>query len=209
MISDDSIAELVQRANEGDSTAWNQLVDRYLPLVMSVMRSYRLGDKDCEDVCQTVWLRLVENLGRIREPRAIPAWIVRTTKNEALRVSRQRLKSVPVDVAEGSLLDRVPDAAELDLHLLQAERDQAIRDGLAMLSHQQRQLLLLLVADPPVPYESIGQQLGMAVGSIGPTRARCLEKLRSTPALQALLAAEHGHHDRGGARHVAATVGAK
>ena len=76
-----------------------------------------MTEKDGEDVSQTVWLRLVENLDRIREPMALPAWIVRTTKNEALRVHRLRAKAVPVDPIENSPLDAVPDTVELDVEL--------------------------------------------------------------------------------------------
>ena len=208
MTESESITELVQRALAGRQSAWDAIVDRYIPLVMSVVRTYRLTEKDGEDVSQTVWLRLVENLGRIREPRALPAWIVRTTKNEALRVHRQRARSVPVDPVEGSSLDAVPDTTEVDVDLLRCERDQALREGLADLTSQQRGLLLLLVADPPRTYESISRELGMPIGSIGPTRARVLDKLRATPAIQALFAAERGVPVGGGARDVPATVGA-
>ena len=208
MSQTESITDLVHRATDGDQAAWNRIVDRYLPLVMSVVRTYRMTEKDGEDVSQTVWLRLVENLDRIREPMALPAWIVRTTKNEALRVHRLRAKAVPVDPIENSPLDAVPDTVELDVELLRMERNQAVRDGLAELTGDQRGLLLLLVADPPLTYEAIGRQLGMPVGSIGPTRARYLDKLRATPSIRALLAAEHGLPEQGGARHDSLSVGA-
>ncbi len=208
MSQTESITDLVHRATDGDQAAWNRIVDRYLPLVMSVVRTYRMTEKDGEDVSQTVWLRLVENLDRIREPMALPAWIVRTTKNEALRVHRLRAKAVPVDPIENSPLDAVPDTVELDVELLRMERNQAVRDGLAELTGDQRGLLLLLVADPPLTYEAIGRQLGMPVGSIGPTRARYLDKLRATPSIRALLAAERGLPEQGGARHDSLSVGA-
>ena len=202
------ITELVARAVGGDQDAWNAIVDRYLPLVMSVVRSYRMTEKDGEDVSQTVWLRLVENLGRIRDPQALPAWIVRTTKNESLRVLRLRARAVPVDPVDGQTLDTLPDPGEIDLELLRCERAQALRDGLAELTEDQRELLLLLVADPPLSYEAISRQLGMPVGSIGPTRARCLAKLRSTTAVKALFSAEIPAQRTGGGHHVPTTVGA-
>ena len=202
------ITELVASAIRGDQEAWNSIVDRYLPLVMSVVRSCRMTEKDGEDVSQTVWLRLVENLDRIRDPQALPAWIVRTTKNESLRVLRQRSRAVPVDPVEGRALDSVPDPDEIDLELLRCERAQALRDGLAELTADHQELLLLLVADPPLSYEAIGRQLGMPVGSIGPTRARCLAKLRSTSAVKALYPAEIGAQRTGGDHHVPTTVGA-
>lgn len=180
------VTELVTAAAAGDQGAWNDLVDRYLPLVVSVIRRYRMNERDGEDVSQTVWLRLVEHLGTLREPRALPSWIVTTTKNEALRVLRARQASIPVDPQADGTLER-PAAGEIDLDLLSTERRQAVRDGLAELTATQRELLLLLVADPPVGYEEIGRRLDMPVGSIGPTRARCLRKLRESAALRAFL----------------------
>ncbi|SDO36947.1 RNA polymerase sigma factor, sigma-70 family [Nakamurella panacisegetis] len=181
------ITDLVVRGARGDQEAWNSIVDRYLPLVTSVIRRCRVTEEDREDVSQTVWLRLVENLGRIRDPQALPAWIIRTTRNEALRVLRQRARAVPVDPIDGPDLDARPDPDEIDREILRQERAQALRDGLAELSVGQRNLLLLLVADPPLSYETISRRVGMPVGSIGPTRARYLAKLRSTPAVRALV----------------------
>ncbi|GAA1999347.1 sigma-70 family RNA polymerase sigma factor [Nakamurella flavida] len=181
------VTELVVAAAAGDARAWNDLVERYLPLVISVLRRYRMSDRDAEDVSQTVWLRLVEHLGSLREPRALPSWIVTTTKNEALRVLRARRLGIPVDPQTDAALER-PTTDEVDQDLLTAERRQVVRDGLAELSATQRELLLLLVADPPIGYEEIGRRLGMPVGSIGPTRARCLRKLRETTALRSFLA---------------------
>jgi RNA polymerase sigma factor (sigma-70 family) len=203
-----SITELVERAIRGEQAAWNGIVDRYLPLVMSVVRSHRMTEKDGEDVSQTVWLRLVENLERIRDPKALPAWIVRTTKNESLRVLRLRARAVPVDPVEGRSFETTSETTEIDLELLRTERNQALREGLADLSSEQRGLLLLLVSDPPVSYETISRRLGIPVGSIGPTRARCLAKLRATPAVRAMFANEIGVQRTGGDHHVPTTVGA-
>jgi RNA polymerase sigma factor (sigma-70 family) len=197
-----AVTELVVAAARGDQQAWDGLVDRYMPLVVSVVRKYRLRDKDAEDVSQTVWLRLVEHIDTIREPRALPGWIVVTTRNEALRVLRGRSLAVPVDFGDlhaHGQLDIDMDSLELDDGLLRAERRAAILDGLAELPPYQRRLLLLLVADPPVSYEEISLQTGMPVGSIGPTRARCLAKLRATAPLRALLDAECSNL-RGGGR---------
>ncbi|WP_328841729.1 RNA polymerase sigma factor [Nakamurella leprariae] len=184
----EDVSELVTAANAGDRNAWNQLVERYLPLVYSVIRRFRLSDRDAEDVNQTVWLRLVEHLPDLREPRAVPGWIVTTTRNEALRVLRVHGRSTPVDLAAPDALPLRADLPDSDDALLADERQRALRDGLAELSPQHRELLLLLVADPPVPYEEISRRLGMPVGSIGPTRARCLKKLRETEAMRRYLA---------------------
>lgn len=198
---------LVEAAARGDQDGWDEIVQRYLPLVYSVIRRYRLSPKDAEDVSQTVWLRLVEHLDSIREPRALPMWIATTTRNEALRLVSAHRRTTPVDPLGASTLDVEADVAELDEDLLRAERQQAMRAGLAALSPRHRELLLLLVADPPLSYEQIGARLGMPVGSIGPTRARCLARLRETPAMQSFLANGRDSDRTGGERHDLSTVG--
>ncbi len=185
MIHAVDVSDLVTAADRGDQEAWNGLVERYMPLVFSVVRRYRLSDKDAEDVSQTVWLRLVEHLNAIKEPRALPAWISTTTRNEALAALRARRRTLPVDL-ESSWFQVMVDEPPVDEGVLRVERAQALRDGLNELSAEQRTLLLLLVSDPPSSYEDISRQLGMPIGSIGPTRARCLKKLRATPSMQAL-----------------------
>lgn len=206
MVDTTAVASLVEAASRGDEGAWNELVQRYAPLVMSVIRRYRLRDKDAEDVSQTVWLRLVEHLGSIREPRALPMWIITTTRNECLRTLRADQHTRPFDPIGGIETLDLADPAELDEELLRAERHQALRDGLRELPEQQRALLLLLVADPPISYAEISRRLGMPIGSIGPTRARCLDKLRATPAVLAYLDGTTWE-DTGGDRHDVAALG--
>ena len=131
-----------------------------------------------------VWLRLAENLNAIREPRALPGWISTTTRHEALAVIKTARRSSSVDPG-GSWMSAMPtEPAEVDEDLLRAERRQALREGLAELKPEQRQLLLLLASDPPISYEDVSRRLGMPIGSIGPTRARYLKKLRETSAVR-------------------------
>jgi RNA polymerase sigma factor (sigma-70 family) len=177
---------LVSRAREGDQDAWNAIVERYLPLVCGVARRHRLSEADGDDVCQTVWLRLVEQLDKIREPAAMPGWLATTTRNECLRLIAARKRMTPVDPAESGTLAGVTDDVAGD-DLVVAEERQALREGLAALPADRRELLLILLADPPVPYADISERLGIPVGSIGPTRARALEQLRNTSALRALI----------------------
>jgi RNA polymerase sigma factor (sigma-70 family) len=185
MIQAVDVSDLVAAAAGGDRGAWDGLVERYMPLVLSVVRRYRLNDKDAEDVSQTVWLRLVEHLDKIREPRALPGWISTTTRHEALAVIKAGRRTEPVDL-ESFLQYVVVDGPLIEDDLLRIERAQALRDGLDELSPDQRRLLLLLVSDPPTSYQDISKHLGMPVGSIGPTRARCLRRLRATPSVQSL-----------------------
>lgn len=195
--ADTDVAELVAAAARGEQAGWNGLVDRYLPLVRSVTRAYRLNERDAEDVGQTVWLRLVEHLSDIREPLALPKWIMTTARHESLRVIGSTRRAVALDPLPEprSTGERV----DVDDELLRAERQQALRDGLAELPPAQRELLVLLVADPPVSYREISERLGMPVGSIGPTRARCLARLRATGAMRAFLQDDSPDH-RGGGR---------
>lgn len=207
MIGTRTNTDLVEAAARGEQDGWDEIVARYLPLVFSVIRRYRLSAKDAEDVSQTVWLRLVEHLDAIREPRALPMWIATTTRNEALRLVSAHRRTTPVDPLVTTVLDGDAGAEELDEQLLRTERQQALRAGLAELAPQHRELLLLLVADPPLSYEAISERLGMPVGSIGPTRARCLARLRGTSAVQVFMAGDRDRNTTGGERHDFSTVG--
>ncbi len=179
-----SVSELVAAALGGDHSSWNRLVDRYTPLVLAIVRRHRLQGSDAEDVVQTVWLRLVEHLGAIRQPRALPGWIVTTTRNECLHVIRGRrlVPSADLDTRE-----RPDDTAGPEGDLLEGERHEALLIALAELPERQRGLLLLLIEDPPLHYEEIARRLAMPIGSIGPTRARALTRIRAHQAVQALL----------------------
>ncbi|TWG95378.1 RNA polymerase sigma factor (sigma-70 family) [Nocardioides sp. J9] len=182
------LSTLVPAAREGDQHAWDTIVDRFLPLVGAIVRGHRLSEADGDDVSQTVWLRLVEHLGDLREPDALPGWIRTTTRNECLRLLAARGRTRPVDpqddVAGGGLDAVEDDRAEVDL--LAAERRQLLREALEELPAARRELLLLLLEDPPVGYEEISRRLGIPIGSIGPTRARALDQLRRTRALRGL-----------------------
>jgi RNA polymerase sigma factor (sigma-70 family) len=181
----------VAAAVRGDEDAWAALVARYTPLVWGVVRRFRLDRADAADVNQTVWLRLVEHLPRLREPAALPMWIAKTTRHECLRVlraSRNTLAMDPLDVAGEAYWARsaLLDAATVDDELLRAELHQALREAFDQLGPRCQELLTWLLLDPMPSYEEIGARMGMPVGSVGPTRGRCLDKLRRCPALAAI-----------------------
>ncbi|WP_141015114.1 RNA polymerase sigma factor [Nocardioides sambongensis] len=182
----DPLSTIVSAARKGDQHAWDTLVDRFLPLVGAVVRGHRLNAADGDDVSQTVWLRLVEHLGDLREPAALPGWLRTTTRNECLRVLSARGRMRPTDPQDeaGGLDAIAEDVAESDL--LAAERHRLLLAALAELPAARRDLLLLLLEDPPVAYEEISRRLGIPVGSIGPTRARALDQLRRTASLRGL-----------------------
>ena len=189
MHDDSSTTDLVIRARNGDKRAWDALVERYAPLVWSICRRNRLGGGD-DDVFQTVWLQLVDKLGTIRNPAALPGWLATTTQRECNRAQRaarsaQTLRHV-LDV------EIIPDAQArmVEHELLMAERHAALREAFTHLPPKRQQLMAMLIQDPPVPYAQISARLGIPIGSIGPSRSRCLEKLRCYPAIAALINAE-------------------
>ena len=188
--ADPSVSDLVGRARSGDRQAWDALVERYAPLIWSICRKYRLGQADADDVGQSVWLRLLDQLDRVREPAALPGWLSTTTRRECLRV----LSAAQGPHATIYALDveSLPDqqAGTADQELLAAERHAALRAAFTQLPPNAQQLLALLTADPPTPYADISAQLGIPVGSIGPTRSRYLDKIRRHPAIAALINTE-------------------
>jgi RNA polymerase sigma factor (sigma-70 family) len=181
-----SITEVVAAAREGDSAAWKVLVERYTPLINSVSRQYRLTFSDTEEVSQVVWLRLFENLARLRDARALPGWIKTTTRNEALHTLTARRKTKTMDPYTMAMLDLEAADEGVDRDLLRRERDRAVLDGLAELAPEHRRLLVLLHAEPRLSYQEISSTLGIPTGSIGPTRRRCLDQLRKTTAVRTL-----------------------
>jgi RNA polymerase sigma factor (sigma-70 family) len=191
-----SIVALVDGARRGHQRTWDELVERFLPLVAAIIARHRLRGADADDVNQTVWLRLVEHLDALREPRALPGWIATTTRRECLRSIDRSKRSIPVDPQVPSQLDRPHDNGEPVVDLLVLEQQQALRTALAELPEDRRELLTLLLADPPLPYREISRLLGIPVGSIGPTRARALEQLRNSNALRGFLAGIASEHRR-------------
>ncbi|MBM7807645.1 RNA polymerase sigma factor (sigma-70 family) [Geodermatophilus bullaregiensis] len=185
--SQPDLATLVDAARRGEPAAWQGLVQRFAPLVRTITGRYRLSEHDAEDVGQVTWLRLVEHLSRLREPLALPGWIATTARHESLRLARAHGRTLPVDPLDGSAPEFTGTDPEVDADLLHAEEVEAVREGLAALPPAQRDLLLLLAADPPLSYREISTRLGMPIGSIGPTRARTLARLGATPAVSRYL----------------------
>jgi RNA polymerase sigma factor (sigma-70 family) len=187
MTGDGRVADLVARARDGDERAWGELVTRYAPLVRNVCRLYHLDESDTLDVAQAVWLVMLEHLNSLIEPSALPGYIRTTTRRECLHLltgkgGRQRQELV------GEVDGETGDHSEaLDEMLVQAQRHTALLEALADMPPQHQQLIMLLIHDPPLKYAEIGLRLDMSVGSIGPTRARCLEKIRQHPAVAPLL----------------------
>lgn len=168
------VTELLPAAAAGDADAWEALVEEYGTMVWAVARSFGLDESTAGDVSQTVWLRLQEHIGAIREPRALPGWLSTTAKREALRVLRRRRREVyhERDIPVEDPTRAVDDADEA------ADRRSRVGHALHRLSEACRQLLRLLTVEPALSYDEIASLLGRPRGSLGPTRARCLDHLR-------------------------------
>ena len=186
MCYDSPVRPLLESAARGTESAWREIVERYSPLVLAICRDYGLRGADVEDVAGTVWLQLVVNASHIREPEALPGWLRTTIRHECLLLLRQRNRQVLTD---GELIVGVVES-EIDASLIGAERGAAARGALAQLPERDRTLLSMLFSDPPRPYQEISSTLGIPVGAIGPTRARCLARARRTPAVAALVREE-------------------
>jgi RNA polymerase sigma factor (sigma-70 family) len=190
MSTDQPANDLVIRARNGNKQAWDTLVERYAPLIWSICRRHRLERADADDVGQNVWLLLVDRLDNLRDPAALPGWLATTTRRECGRVLRA--PRGPLAAEHAPDVETLPDkrAATAEQELLAAERHAALREAFLDLPPGCQRLITLLTADPPVSYATISARLGIPVGSIGPTRRRCLDKLRRHPAIAALINAE-------------------
>jgi RNA polymerase sigma factor (sigma-70 family) len=185
--SNENDRQLVERCRRGDAQAWAALVKRYQRLVYAVVTRAGFDEHGAADVFQTVFSRLVEHLPRLEQPDRLQAWIVTTAKREVLRALTLRQRNVSLtrhedgadegpDI-EQSLADEAP-LAEQQLESLQQLH--LLRLGLDRLDERCRELLLMLFRDEDerLPYDEVARCMGMPVGSLGPTRARCLDKLR-------------------------------
>jgi RNA polymerase sigma factor (sigma-70 family) len=171
------IAGWVRRAATGDLYAWNRLVDQYSRLIWSITAGFKLGESDSADVVQTTWMRLIEHIDRIEQPTRVGSWLASTARNECLRhvAARKRIVLVHEDDEFDGADQHGP---EVDEALLAGERVRDVRQAMSHLPPQWQRLMQMLMADPPVSYAEISDQLGLPIGSIGPTRGRCLAKLR-------------------------------
>jgi RNA polymerase sigma factor (sigma-70 family) len=170
-------AELVGAAAGGDQEAWEGLVHRFGGLVWSVARAHGLSASDAADVSQTAWLRLVEHLHRIRDPERVGTWLASTARHEALRVLRRAGRELPVG-EETDLEPRGTVVETPDARALASERNELLWKAFAGLPPNCQRLLRVLIADPAPSYQQVAASLQMPIGSIGPTRARCLRRLR-------------------------------
>ena len=161
--------ELIASCLRGEQPAWSELIARYQRLIYSIARGLCPQPEDCADVFQRVCLELYQSLGKIRNDQTLPAWLITVTKRTSYAVLRARKSTIPIEEFE----------AGSDTKIQQIEKEFAVERAVAELPERCRSLIELLYLDVNEPsYENISQRLGMPVASIGPTRARCLEKLK-------------------------------
>jgi RNA polymerase sigma factor (sigma-70 family) len=174
---------LVASALAGDRRAWEEIVARYKGVAWKVIATFDLSQEDRNDIFAATFFRLFDRLATIREPEKLPGWLATTARNEALTLLRARRRERPAEWVGEEADDRAPH----DEHLLDEELRDALRQAMGDLDPDCRRLLLLLTAEPPLSYDDIAALTGRPRGSIGPTRQRCLERLRRSPHLRAFL----------------------
>jgi RNA polymerase sigma factor (sigma-70 family) len=169
------ISTLVARAANREEPAWGELVARHNPMLRSIARGFRLTDQEAADAAQTTWLRLVLHITRLREPDHVAGWLASTMRHECLRLLRLRGREDLVDDWA-----RVGPAAEepTDSALLRAERARSLWRAVDRLPPHQRRLLLALSSATEPSYKEVAAAMSIPIGSIGPTRARALSRLR-------------------------------
>jgi RNA polymerase sigma factor (sigma-70 family) len=188
-VDPDDTGQLVRGAAGGDEIAWRGLVARFSGLVWSVARAHRLANADAADVFQTTWLRLAEHIGRIQQPDRVGAWLATAARRECLQHLRSAGKTVPTDDMDRLEVTPAAGTNPTEEAVLAAEKDRedaaraaALWRALGRLPGRCRELLRVLMASPPPSYAEVAAALGLPLGSIGPTRARCLQRLREEMA---------------------------
>jgi RNA polymerase sigma factor (sigma-70 family) len=168
-------ATLLARVAEGDQSAWRRLIDEYDGLVRSVAASFRLQTSDVHDVAQTTWMRLLQNVRTIRDPERLAGWLSVTASREALALLRRSSRQRPLP-----MVDETPDAtADPERDVVDRDEARVLWAAVAELSPRQQRLLIALFREELDSYNDVAATCAMPIGSIGPTRARALSRLRS------------------------------
>jgi RNA polymerase sigma factor (sigma-70 family) len=166
-------AELVELAAQGDNRAWAEIVLRYRGLVTAVVRTFRLQDADARDAEQRTWLRLVEHLRSLRDPNRLGGWLSTTASRECLRILREAQGVVAVE------MDAVPDPESgVEERVVDADTAARLWRIVAALPPRGRTIMNALFAEEPRPYAEVAQSTGIPIGSLGPSRARLIDRVR-------------------------------
>jgi RNA polymerase sigma factor (sigma-70 family) len=178
LVTEQSLTELVQLAARNDHRAWATLVERFGRVVWAATRTAGLTTDDAVDVSQTVWLRLAQNIGQIRDPERIGLWLHTTTRNECMKLLHQRSRTVTVDpMTAFASIPSIDEPNVIDLERI--DQDRRLWAAFTDLPEKCKTLLRMLITEPPLAYVDIAAATGIAVGSIGSRRQRCLASLRA------------------------------
>jgi len=168
--------ELISLCLKGDSQAWEALIARYRRLIYSIPVRFSFSPSDSSDVFQSVCLRLIEHLGELKDENKVSGWLITTTTRQCIYVRAQKKRETSTEDGFDEPADPTDNLEDLRI---QAQAEQNLREAVELLAARCRKLLELLYFDPKDPsYEDIAHAMQMPVPSIGPTRARCLDKLR-------------------------------
>lgn len=179
-----SDAELIERIRDGDRSAWDELVDQHSPFLWRLARSIVNDDAAASDAMQTAWLRLLQHVDRINDPSAVRGWLATTTRREAIALSKSMQRLGSAEPGSWSL-DRPTEPVDDPGELTASNQQHAtVLTALRGLSEKCQQLLTMHAHK--VAYDVIAEVMELAIGSIGPTKARCLEQLRRSPAIMRL-----------------------
>jgi RNA polymerase sigma factor (sigma-70 family) len=187
----DDVGVLVRHAADGDERAWTLLVRRFEATIHSLARRHGLNPADRDEVAQRTWLALVRHIERLGDHPAIAGWILTTARHECLRILHRARREV---LCDEPFAGREPACEPVENGLIEAERRDAVRRALESVPEHERRLMRLLMSEPPRSYAEICAELGMPKGSIGPTRGRCVARLRGDQHLASVV---HGHPQPG------------
>ncbi len=168
------------RWRDGDRAAIDDLVREMTPVLWHVVRAYRLDEDVCEDVIQFTWLTLVRKADSVDNPRAVASWLIITARRQAWRVASRNRREDATD--EEVLAPALPTSRPAETEAIEADDNHRLWSAVAKLNERCQRLLRVIAFDDKPDYKHISDDLGMPVGSIGPTRRRCLEKLKSVIA---------------------------
>lgn len=171
------VADTVRRAAAGDKVAWEALIEGFSRMIWGVAIAHRLGPSDANEVAQTTWLRLLEHFDHIEHPERVGGWLAKTARNESLRMIRLRGRELPLGAEDGAVTWGTTATPTPEAVVLTRDRDRRLWSAFVRLDQRCQTLLRLAVLDQP-PYAEVASRLSMPIGSIGPTRARCLDRLR-------------------------------
>ena|ERR1700743_2660979 len=169
---------LVQGCIQGDQRAWEELIDKYKRLIYSIPIKYGASPADAADVFQAVCIEVLNSLPQLKNVQSLRSWLITVTIRQAYRWKRKQTNHVELDAMEPDVAESIAFVAPVET-LEQLEQEQIVRDVVAKLPPRHRELVqLLFFEQPPLPYAEVARRMGLATGSIGFIRGRCLDKLR-------------------------------